>query len=669
MSNGACVDVDECREGQCAGGRCRNSPGGFDCQCPPGLHLSKDGSKCIDHNECAQSGMCAHGDCINAHGSFKCRCHEGFKLSSSGLSCVDIDECLENPRICLRGRCRNTPGAYVCECEPGFVHSSDGGFCRDENECATGGNRVCESGQCVNTEGGFKCVCDPGFELSRNGRTCLDIDECKGNPCLNGKCTNTEGGFECECHPGFSLGPDGRTCTDSLLSPCYAMYRHGQCVNPSNGLVSKSSCCCNSGLTVQGWGLPCQACPLPGTVEFNSLCPHGAGFTNSGDDINECAADGEVCANGACENLIGSYRCLCNPGYEVDALGKQCVDVDECKVNPYACSGGQCKNVPGSFTCLCPPGFELNQETKICDDVNECLNQDEPACPNGNCVNTRGGFECECGPGSVLDASGRFCVDNRKGSCWTAMDAATDRCENNLPSLTLRSECCCSSIGVAWGSPCEKCDQAADCDGCPPGMAKRDGKVCSDINECALDPNICKGGICINTEGGFTCRCPDGLTLDPSGTKCVDERVEPCFLDYRLGICSKDVGGLYKRNKCCCTLGEAWGHSCSQCPRPGTEAFDELCPKGQGFVDLVDVNECLSFPDMCANGRCKNSIGSFSCRCNQGYALDEDGVRCVNINECDIMYGVCGNGTCIDVPGSFTCECDEGFEITPMMQV
>ncbi len=122
---------------------------------------------------------------------------------------------------------------------------------------------------------------------------------------------------------------------------------------------------------------------------------------------------------------------------------------------------------------------------------------------------------------------------------------------------------------------------------------------------------------------------------------------------------------------CCCTIGEAWGHRCEQCPRPGTKAFKELCPKGSGFVDFADVNECLVFPDMCINGRCKNSVGGYTCRCNQGYAIDEHGVACSDINECDILgkSGVCGaNGTCVNVPGGFECECAEGFEVKPLMQ-
>ncbi len=254
-----CQDVDECREGFCKNGRCRNRVGSFDCQCNPGFHLSRDGKECIDYNECEQTGMCANGICQNMDGSFRCDCNDGYTLSPSGLACIDVDECMENPLICLHGRCRNTPGSYICECEPGFVHSADGAFCMDENECAGAHGNVCgDNGRCVNVEGGYQCVCDPGFTDDR--KTCVDIDECLSNPCQSGTCRNTRGGFECDCPQGFTLGPDGRTCSDTVKGLCYSMFRQGQCLNPSNNMVSKSTCCCGAAPSLQplGWGMPCQ---------------------------------------------------------------------------------------------------------------------------------------------------------------------------------------------------------------------------------------------------------------------------------------------------------------------------------------------------------------------------------------------------------------------------
>lgn len=48
-------------------------------------------------------------------------------------------------------------------------------------------------------------------------------------------------------------------------------------------------------------------------------------LTFLGTDINECALDPDICPNGICENLRGTYKCICNSGYEVDSTGKNCV--------------------------------------------------------------------------------------------------------------------------------------------------------------------------------------------------------------------------------------------------------------------------------------------------------------------------------------------------------
>lgn len=58
-----------------------------------------------------------------------------------------------------------------------------------------------------------------------------------------------------------------------------------------------------------------------------------------------------VCENGACDNMMGSHRCICNPGYEVDASGKKCQDINECQ-DELICSGGQCRNSPGSYQVI-----------------------------------------------------------------------------------------------------------------------------------------------------------------------------------------------------------------------------------------------------------------------------------------------------------------------------
>lgn len=42
-----------------------------------------------------------------------------------------------------------------------------------------------------------------------------------------------------------------------------------------------------------------------------------------------------------------------------------------------------------------------------------------------------------------------------------------------------------------------------------------------------------------------------------------------------------------------------------------------LCP-----LFLLDINECER--DACGNGTCRNTIGSFNCRCNHGFILSHN---------------------------------------------
>lgn len=42
-----------------------------------------------------------------------------------------------------------------------------------------------------------------------------------------------------------------------------------------------------------------------------------------------------------------------------------------------------------------------------------------------------------------------------KSTCWLTIQDS--RCEVNINGATLKSECC-STLGAAWGSPCEPCE-------------------------------------------------------------------------------------------------------------------------------------------------------------------------------------------------------------------
>ncbi|XP_062473438.1 fibrillin-2 [Pezoporus occidentalis] len=658
------IDICKHHSNLCLNGRCIPTLSSYRCECNMGYKQDTNGD-CIDIDECT-SNPCSNGDCVNTPGSYYCKCHTGFQRTPTKQACIDIDECIQNGVLCKNGRCVNTDGSFQCICNAGFELTTDGKNCVDHDECTTA--NMCLNGMCINEDGSFKCICKPGFVLAPNGRYCTDIDECQTSGlCMNGNCINTEGSFQCECPPGLAVGVDGRVCVDThMRSTCYGGIKKGACVRPFPGAVTKSECCCAN--PDYGFGEPCHPCPAKNSAEFHGLCSSGIGITVDGRDINECALDPDICSSGICENLRGSYRCNCNSGYEPDPSGRNCVDIDECTMNGLLCDNGFCRNKPGSYSCTCPKGYVFSTGTDTCEDIDEC---ESSPCVNGACRNNLGSFSCECSSGSKLDSTGLICIDSLKGTCW--LNIQDSRCEVNINGATLKSECC-ATLGAAWGSPCERCELDT---ACSRGFARVKGVTCEDVNECDVFPGICPNGRCINSRGSFHCECPEGLTLDGTGRVCLDIRMEQCYLKWDEDECLQSLTGKFRMDACCCAVGAAWGSGCEECPKPGTKQYEALCPRGPGFSnrgDILtgrpfykDINECKMFPGMCMNGKCRNTIGSFKCRCNSGFTVDMEERNCTDIDECRISPDLCGSGTCVNTPGSFECECFDGYESGFMM--
>lgn len=57
-------------------------------------------------------------------------------------------------------------------------------------------------------------------------------------------------------------------------------------------------------------------------------------------DINECFEKPNICQNGECKNLQGSFQCICNVGYLLTSTRDNCIDIDECQRHPNICNNG-----------------------------------------------------------------------------------------------------------------------------------------------------------------------------------------------------------------------------------------------------------------------------------------------------------------------------------------
>lgn len=52
---------------------------------------------------------------------------------------------------------------------------------------------------------------------------------------------------------------------------------------------------------------------------------------------------------------------------------------------------------------------------------------------------------------------------------------------------------------------------------------------------------------------------------------------------------------------------------------------------------FTDINECVLNENLCTDGRCLNTDGSFMCICPENSVLSPDGKRCVDIRQ-DLCY-------------------------------
>ncbi|CDQ68065.1 unnamed protein product [Oncorhynchus mykiss] len=105
----------------------------------------------------------------------------------------------------------------------------------------------------------------------------------------------------------------------------------------------------------------------------------------------------------------------------------------------------------------CPKGYKRMNMTH-CQDINECLMNG--ICKNAECLNTRGSYRCTCKPGYMLDPARSHCVSDKavsdqRGMCYRSASAGI--CSLPLAQHITKQICCCSRVGKAWGTACERC--------------------------------------------------------------------------------------------------------------------------------------------------------------------------------------------------------------------
>uniref|UniRef100_A0A663F154 Latent transforming growth factor beta binding protein 4 n=1 Tax=Aquila chrysaetos chrysaetos TaxID=223781 RepID=A0A663F154_AQUCH len=375
-----------------------------------------------------------------------------------------------------------------------------------------------------------------------------------------------------------------------------------------------------------------HACTHPSLLS-TSRCTHPSSHPPThpvlSPDVDECRRSPRPCPNGRCENSVGSYRCLCSPGYRPSAAGTDCqgqwgpwvpptrtpgslgglnparvpADVDECAQSPPPCTHGRCENLPGGYRCTCPAGYRGTAPDEPCQDIDECENH--LACPGQECINTPGSFQCQpCREGFQLHRGRCADVDEcavgspcgPHGRCANTEGSFRCECRRGYRGTSCADVDECQRGGVCEGGRCANTDGSFECH-CPAGFrTDADKALCQDVDECQeYGASLCGAQRCDNipgsyrcvtdcqpgyrnVEGSFLCLCPDSRDeFDPVTGRCgppPSPQTPPqppgtaaCF-SKACGVLAPNV----TQQQCCCSLGWAWGTQCpaQPCPTPGT---------------------------------------------------------------------------------------------------
>ncbi|KAM6047554.1 LOW QUALITY PROTEIN: hemicentin-2 [Theristicus caerulescens] len=275
---------------------------------------------------------------------------------------ASFDPALEKLRFQLRASLH--AGADRDQCPPGFILAPQQLYCLDIDECAEGSHTCRYNQLCQNAAGTYRCTCPLGYRSLGVGWPCLDVNECLQSPppCAF-ECRNLRGSYECLCPPGRTLLPGGECGTvgadggDVMGSTPQEPPLRWLGPSSPRGRAFYTQLALRRVAKAAGLGARGPSCPM-GFVKRNGTCT----------DLDECQMLNQ-CQH-KCRNSLGSYHCICPPGYRLLPNGKTCHDLDECAEGMIQCGSSQmCFNTRGGAQCIdapCPAGYRRGSRPGVC---------------------------------------------------------------------------------------------------------------------------------------------------------------------------------------------------------------------------------------------------------------------------------------------------------------
>ncbi|XP_059148172.1 fibrillin-1-like [Physella acuta] len=516
---------------------------------------------------------------------------------------------------------------------------------------------------------------------------------------------------------GFSGVDDKSLCSEVAqvnITCCTNCNFNGKCLEnvlrkTNNPYFSYEVCNCDLGYTgvdcdqdVDGCvGNPCPtACidapasqqQVTGTAYTCTNCPAGYLLNQNKtkcEDVDECKNISSCDSNmSVCENVIGSFKCNCKPGYR-NFNATRCLDINECTERLHNCDQ-ICVNTLGSFNCTCLPGF--NRKSGKCErtETDPCKLMNKNC--SFNCRNSTNGPECFCPSGFQLKKTDNVscedideCKENYCSQiCHNSIGTFNCSCFNGYSLNSNDNRSCDACVGNKYG---ENCKSTCQCKGRAIGCDNVKGCICQnnwkgtecdvDVNEC-LKPNMClPDHYCTNTIGSYSCDCPAGyedingtcVNINECSNPLLNNCTQLCFDTLGSFVCECDNGYTKLSNGTCQDVNECANDAsgCQQiCVNVVGSSFCE-CAVGYKLEDnrktcVKEVlDPCINFYLNCSFG-CTIVDDEAQCFCGNGYVLSTNKYDCIDVDECNANISQCSQ-SCENAPGTYKCSCQIGFKL------
>nr|ADE34166.1 vitellogenin receptor [Nilaparvata lugens] len=295
--------------------------------CPLDHFMCDDGECILLAQHCDEKDDCSdRSDEKNCELDF-CRGPQFFECGNG--NCIDGDMVCNDVRDCLDG---SDEDEQLCHTQHQEHHIN-------YPECDNATQFTCDDKMCIP----WAWVCD-------GEPNCLDDSDEKTSLCQKHHCSREEfqcrdghcieEDFKCDGSPDCKDGSDEENCPV--------------------GVYSMDDEC-----TLDNERFPCHDRTL--CIDISALCNNKRDCFDGSDEGGLCHekidCNGKAnCSIEQCFQSPSGQICLCSKGYKHD--NGVCVDIDECK--EFGICDQKCSNLVGGFRCSCDPGYALQKDGHTC---------------------------------------------------------------------------------------------------------------------------------------------------------------------------------------------------------------------------------------------------------------------------------------------------------------